>query len=81
MANIQETKPSFAFLAIVSALIAGTPVASASLPCDEALAQIWSVGDATSFERIESQIEALKMNASDEQDPNFVNFPDEGDSC
>jgi len=81
MAHIQQTKPSLALVAIVSALIVGTPVSSASLPCDEALAQIWSVDDATSFERIDSQIEALKANAGGEQASNFVNFPNEDDGC
>lgn len=81
MTHLQKTKPSFILPVIVSAMIVGTPVASASLPCDEASAIIWGVDDATSFERIESQIEVLKVNASDAQLLNFVSFPDEGDGC
>jgi hypothetical protein len=81
MARNQKTTPSIAVLPILSALIVGAPVAAAPILCDEGMNQIWSVEDATSFEAIESQLHALIVNSSDEQDENFVNFPDEGDNC
>lgn len=81
MARNQKTNHSIAVLPILSALIVAAPVAGAPIPCDEAMSQVWSVEDATSFEAIESQIHALIVNSSDEKDEEFVNFPDEGGSC
>jgi len=75
MARLQKTDRAYAMLAILSAAITGVPGAAG--PCEEGMNQIWNVEDATSFEAIESQISTLILNARDESDEGYSNFPDE----
>lgn len=80
MARNQQTNRAYAVLATVSTLMAAAPLAAAPTPCDEAMNQIWSIEDATSFEAIESQIYVLVVNSRDELREGLVSFPNE-DGC